>query len=726
MAFLVWLAGVVEAFAASLGCSGLQLLLVLSGCWLLWRCFNLKQVFGDVLSGHGGSAKVTVPAQGFETSRGTSESSESSEGGKARKFDYEKEWKTWPKESIPCWDPATLEFLGEVPACSEEGMKEKVRKARLAQQSWKTSSFAKRRYVLRTIQRFILENMDTICTVACRDSGKTVLDAMVGELTVTLEKLRWTIASGETYLRPEYRDSGLMNLHKTSRVEWEPVGVVGAIVPWNYPFHNVFNPMIAAVFSGNAIVIKVSEFAAWSSLYLGRALRLCLEASGAPPDLVQLAPGFAEAGKALVEDCDKLIFVGSVAVGRKVMESASRAEILTPVILELGGKDPFVVCEDATVDEALVQLVVRGAFQNMGQNCAGPERFIVYDKVYDTFCQKVADLVRKLRQGPPLGPEGPSVDCGACVHPPSLLNYQRLVDDAVQKGAKVLSGGKRNSDLGAQFFEPTVLCDVTEEMLIAQEETFGPILSIFRVPFEGRKADAEALRLANACRFALSSCAHGDETRAEYLCRHFEAPLSKDPTFKRPPPFTDSVSLFTHSLYGQSCGALSFSDSQAGMASVNDVEGTTYLSQSLPFGGFKDRRPTGRIHKQTAQIHRTTPPPGDIPRFLFLCCQLSFDRPCKPDRQLSKHSYITLTGLGLWALCGPRGLARSLPRALHRPEPRHFPEAEHPSGHRLPSIWPGRGTCGVWPLCPPNFVDCAILGWNSPTALFPDPDTSRL
>eukprot|EP00435_Cladocopium_sp_Y103_P013455 s1067_g3.t1 len=241
------------------------------------------------------------------------------------------------------------------------------------------------------LRNFVLNNMETICTVACRDSGKTV-----GELTVTLEKLRWTIASGEEYLLPEYRTSGLMILHKTSRLEWVPVGVVGAIVPWNYPFHNVFNPIIAAVFSGspeqqkglpgnrpsftadvharNAIVIKVSEFSAWSSQFLLRALRQCLSAAGAPLDLVQLAPGYAEAGKALVEQSDKVIFVGSVNVGRKVMEAASKAPTITPVILELGGKDPFVVCEDATVDEAMTQLVVRGAFQNMGQNCAGPVR----------------------------------------------------------------------------------------------------------------------------------------------------------------------------------------------------------------------------------------------------------------------------------------------------------------------------------------------------------------
>jgi len=224
------------------------------------------------------------------------------------------------------------------------------------------------------------------------------------------------------------------------------------------------------------------------------------------------------------------------------MESASKT--LTPVILELGGKDPFIVCDDADPKE-LAQLVVRGAYQNMGQNCAGPERFIVYDKVYDAFCEHVSTVVKTMRHGPPLSSD--LVDCGACVHPPSLEGYQRFVDDAVSKGARVLTGGKRNKEFpSGQFFEPTVLADVTEDMLIAKEETFGPILSIFRVK---GNSDAEAIRIANNCSFALSSCAHSaDQVRAARICAKLEA----------------------------------------GMSSVNDVEGTTYLSQSLPFGGFKD------------------------------------------------------------------------------------------------------------------------------------------
>jgi len=513
--------------ARLLGCDALFALLA------LYVAVRLARWLGqDLFSAFGETPKVTVEADEECTQRVLK--------GK-RKFDYKGEWgKT--KSMVPCWDPATMDFLGELPACSTEDTKKMLKRARAAQATWAESPFAQRRQLLRVLQRFILENAETIATVACRESGKTMVDAMVGELTVTLEKLRWTIMYGEASLRPEYRDSGLMNLHKSSRVEWVPVGVVGAIVPWNYPFHNVFNPIIAAIFSGNAIVVKVSEFAAWSTKYYGRVIQACLRAVGAPPDLVQLAVGYADTGAELVASADKVIFVGSVGVGRKVMEAAART--LTPVILELGGKDPFIVCDDAD-PAALAQLVVRGAYQNMGQNCAGPERFIVYDKVYDEFCDHVTKIVKQMRQGPPLSSD--LVDCGACVHPPSLEGYERFVKDAVARGARVLCGGRRNQEFpDGQFFEPTVLADVTEDMLIAQEETFGPILSIFRVKGD---SDAEAIRLANGCPFALSGCAHSsDQQRAARICAKLET----------------------------------------GMTSVNDVEGTTYLSQSLPFGGFKD------------------------------------------------------------------------------------------------------------------------------------------
>jgi acyl-CoA reductase-like NAD-dependent aldehyde dehydrogenase len=392
----------------------------------------------------------------------------------------------------------------------------------------------------------VLENQETIARVSVRDSGKTVVDAMIGEVLTTCEKFQWTINNGEKYLKDEARDVGALMMMKKVHVEYRPLGVIGAIVPWNYPFHNVFNPVIATLMTGNAIVIKVSEYASWSIDYYGRIINACLEAAGAPPNLVQFVVGYGDTGNSLVTSAlDKVIFVGSPGVGVHVMRAA--AANLTPVVLELGGKDPFVVCEDADID-GIVQTACRGVWQNMGQNCAGPERFFVYESVFDEFCDKVSRVVSVMTQGPPL--HGEAVDCGAiCMGLKQMKHYQNLVDDAVKKGAKILNGGfipKSGDKLATgSFYPPTVLADVPENALIAQEEIFGPIMCIFKVKGD---SDDEAVRLANNCDFALSSCAFAKSAdRAKKVASRLDA----------------------------------------GMSAVNDLEGCTYMSQSLPFGGCK-------------------------------------------------------------------------------------------------------------------------------------------
>lgn len=450
---------------------------------------------------------------------------------------------------VHLWDPSTMDYFGKVNAMNEDEVRAIVNKARVAQQEWCKSSFATRRLLMRTMQRFITENQENCARVAVRENGKTMLDALIGEVLVTCEKLAWLASSGEQYLQPEYRDTGRMMMMKKVHVEYVPLGVIGAIVPWNYPFHNLFNPVSAALFSGNAIVIKVSEYASWSHQYYKRVIDACLDAVGAPRDLVQFVVGYGATGSALVTSgVDKVIFVGSPAVGAIVARTA--AANLTPVVLELGGKDPFIVCEDADCSPAggIVQTACRGVWQNMGQNCAGPERFFIYEKVFDEFVAGVEGVVRNMKTGSSLGDT--SIDCGAITMGPRQLEaYQRLVDDAVAKGARLVHGGyiPKGSDPLAKgcFYPPTVLADVPENAFIAQEEIFGPIMCIFKVK---DNSDIEAIRMANNCDFALSSCVFSkDATRASQLAKQIHA----------------------------------------GMSAVNDLEGCTYMSQSLPFGGFK-------------------------------------------------------------------------------------------------------------------------------------------
>lgn len=452
-------------------------------------------------------------------------------------------------DCVPCWDPATMNELGEAPVMSDGDVHAAVARCQAAQAEWGKSDFKQRRTLLKILLRFIVENQETITRVACRESGKTQVDALFGEVLVTCEKLKWTIANGEKYLRPEKREPGTLMMMKTVRVEYHPLGVIGAIVPWNYPFHNVLNPIIASLFAGNGIVIKVSEYASWSIKYYGRMINACLEAAGAPTDLVQFVTGYGATGNALVtcKGVDKVIFVGSPGVGVKVMEAA--AKNLTPVVLELGGKDPFVVCEDADLSK-VIQIACRGVFQNMGQNCAGPERFFVYESAYEKFCSGVTSVVKQCKLGATLGDSAESVDCGAITMGSiQMAHYQKLVDDAVSKGAKVLAGGAipgKDSPLHASkgsFYPPTILADVPSNALIAQEEIFGPIMCIFKVPGD---SDEQAVAMANDCSFGLSSCAFSaDAGRASRVA----------------------------------------SKLKAGMSAVNDLEGTTYMSQSLPFGG---------------------------------------------------------------------------------------------------------------------------------------------
>lgn len=374
--------------------------------------------------------------------------------------------------------------------------------------------------------------------VAGRDSGKVLVDAAFGEVLVTCEKIAWLLKEGETHLRDERRSKSSMMMYKRPRVEYHPVGVMGAIVPWNYPFHNVMNPLVANLFAGNALVVKVSEHASWSSAFYLRMVREALRAVGGPEDLVQIVTGYAETGSALVSGgVDKLVFVGSPWVGKAVMKTA--AETLTPVVLELGGKDPIVVCEDADLNQA-VATSLRGSFQSCGQNCAGAERIFVRKEVYAAFVDRAVAVVRTMRQGACTQADR---DLGAMCMPQEAARIQGLVDDAVAKGARLLVGGVVPDQRQGQFYPPTVLADIKPHMRIAKEEVFGPVMCIACVD-----NDAEAVMLCNDCPFGLGSSVF---SRSKRRANHIAKQL------------------------------------RCGMSSINDFA-TTYMCQSLPFGGVKD------------------------------------------------------------------------------------------------------------------------------------------
>lgn len=340
------------------------------------------------------------------------------------------------KAAVPCYDPATMEGLGEARAYEEEEVEECLRRAEEAHKEWRKSSWEQRRRLMRILQRWILENQRLICEVSSKDSGKAMVDSAFGEVMVTLEKIEWLCQEGEKALRPERRKPGKMMFYKRAWVEYVPVGVAGAIVPWNYPFHNVFNPLLANVFAGNALVIKCSEWASWSPAFYQAAIDEALRLAGAPARLVQLITGYGETGRALVASprLGKITFVGSTEVGKKIMATASAN--VTPTVLELGGKDPLVICDDADLDH-VVPVALRAAYQCNGQNCAGGERFIVEEGIYDEFVERVVAVAKQCRQGHPLSP---STDVGAMRMASAPHYIDQLVKDAEAKGARVRVG----------------------------------------------------------------------------------------------------------------------------------------------------------------------------------------------------------------------------------------------------------------------------------------------
>lgn len=330
----------------------------------------------------------------------------------------------------------------------------------------------------------------------------------------------------------------MLSVHKTAYVEYLPLGVLGVIAPFNYPFHNVMNHIISGLFAGNAVVVKVSEYTSWSSDYFGDIVKNALESLGHSRDLVQIVTGYADAGEAIVRsrDVQKIIFTGSTKVGKLVMKAA--ADTIKPVILELGGKDPFVICDDVDI-QGVMPMVMRGVFQNCGQNCCGIERIYVQEAIHDSFVQKALELVAQLRQGVA---HHENIDLGAMAMPDQLNIIQDLVNDALQKGAKLEIGGKPNKDLQGLNYEPTILSNVTHEMKITQEEVFGPVMTIIKF-----KDDEDLMTKLNDCDYGLGSSVFStDNARAMKIANSI----------------------------------------QAGSTTINDF-GTNYLVQALPFGGTK-------------------------------------------------------------------------------------------------------------------------------------------
>ncbi|KAK9238700.1 Aldehyde/histidinol dehydrogenase [Lipomyces kononenkoae] len=414
---------------------------------------------------------------------------------------------------IHCYCPATGQYLGRVPASTKEDIDTAVRKCQNAQGVWQKTSFEDRKVVLRLLLEFLKKNQDEVVRIACRDSGKTMVDAALGEIMVTLEKLAWTLKYGERALRPSSRPgpANLLIRYKTAEVVYEPLGVVLAIVSWNYPLHNILNPIIASIFTGNGIIVKCSESVVWSSRYFVEMVQTCIGICGHSPDLVQLVCPWPSEADYLTAHAgiSHATFIGSKPVAHKVLSAAG--SVLTPVTVELGGKDAAIVLDEYLPSwqacDGIASVLMRGTFQSAGQNCIGIERIICEPKAYESLVKVLTKRVPQLRLGSSLDDHDKDIDVGALINDSRFDVLERLIADAAKTGATLVCGGKRYSHpehaLGS-YFQPTLLVDVTPEMEIAKNEIFGPVMVLMKA-----ENTDDAIDMANSAKFGLGGAVFG-------------------------------------------------------------------------------------------------------------------------------------------------------------------------------------------------------------------------
>ncbi|MBI3394328.1 MAG: aldehyde dehydrogenase family protein [Spirochaetia bacterium] len=438
-------------------------------------------------------------------------------------------------------NPATLAVINRLPNMTADQVESALKKARGAVSAWSGLSVKERAAALDRVRRQLIKEMDEMIAVICEETGKTQMDGLI-EVFTTAEHMKSLTAHGPQDIADEKRRVGLF-LSKRAYVSFKPRGVVGVISPWNYPLILTMGPVAQALLAGNTVVVKPSEITPNTSLKMREiALR-----AGLPADAFQVLTGDGGTGAALVSSVqsDMICFTGSTATGRKIGEVCGR--MLKPVILELGGKDPMVVFEDADFERA-VNGCLWGGYSNMGQTCISVERVFVHESIYERFVSQMKERVQELRQGMSTD----NVSLGSMTFPRQLDIVQSQLEAARLAGASIQAGGSVNGKLPGLFFAPTIVTHVKRDMAVQKDESFGPLITI--TPF---KDEDDAVKLANDTEYGLNASVWTkDKSKARRVARRIDS----------------------------------------GMVCINDVY-ANYIISDLPFGGVKTSG-LGRVYSK--------------------------------------------------------------------------------------------------------------------------------
>lgn len=405
--------------------------------------------------------------------------------------------------SIKTINPATGEIIAEYQNITEADLTSKVAKSREAFSKWRTD-IKNRSVFLHLMAENLRKDKEALAKVATQEMGKPLKESLA-----EVEKCAWAMEfygdNGETFLNPEIINTDA----RKSFVAFEPIGVIASIMPWNFPYWQALRFAAPSLMAGNTIVLKPASV----TMQCGIEMEKLFVKTGFPEGVFQtLVSNSSMAEKLIDSNINAVTFTGSNIVGAKVAQRATSQ--IKKCVLELGGSDPFIVCSDADVEKASTG-AVKGRFINCGQSCIASKRFFVVKNLAKEFIEKFVQKVEKLNVGDPMSD---STDIGPLVNADGLSRIEEMVQDAVSKGARILTGGKRLKDKG-YFYAPTVLDNITPDMMVAHEEVFGPVAPVTVVEDEN-----EAIRLANSSQYGLgASIWTQDLNKAEKLSRQVES-----------------------------------------------------------------------------------------------------------------------------------------------------------------------------------------------------------